>query len=84
MTMGISIPAYARHRGALEAAVRKAISAGRITPESDSTISPELADEEGERNTQAPRQGTQQRAVRVRGPDAPAPGCCAVDGVTRT
>jgi hypothetical protein len=74
MTMGISIRAYARHRGVSDAAVRKAISAGRITPESDGTISPELADEEWARNTQAPRQGTQQRAVRVRGPDAPGPG----------
>jgi hypothetical protein len=35
MRMGISTRAYARHRGVSDAAVRKAISAGRITPESD-------------------------------------------------
>lgn len=36
--MGVSIRAYGRHRGVSEAAVRKAIRAGRITPERDGTI----------------------------------------------
>jgi hypothetical protein len=31
--MGVSIRAYARHRGMADNAVRKAIKAGRITPE---------------------------------------------------
>ena len=35
--MGLSIRAYARHRGVSDAAVRKAIAAGRITPEADGT-----------------------------------------------
>ena len=33
--MGISIRAYARHRGVTDTAVHKAIRAGRITPEAD-------------------------------------------------
>ena len=36
--MGISIRAYARHRGVSDTAVHKAIRAGRITPEADGTI----------------------------------------------
>ena len=36
--MGISIRAYARHRGVTDTAVHKAIRAGRITPEADGTI----------------------------------------------
>jgi len=42
--MGISIRAYARHRGVSDAAVRKAIAAGRITPEADGTIDAERVD----------------------------------------
>lgn len=48
--MGLSIRAYAQHRAALglpgtsHTAVRKAIAAGRITPEADGTIEPERAD----------------------------------------
>lgn len=44
--MGISRRAYARHRGCVESAVRKAIKAGRITLEPDGTIDPERADAE--------------------------------------
>jgi hypothetical protein len=36
--MGVSIRAYARHRGVAENAVRKAIKAGRITPDSNGKI----------------------------------------------
>ena len=53
--MGLSIRAYARHRGVSDAAVRKAISAGRITPEADGTVDPDRADAEWARNTEAPR-----------------------------
>ncbi|MGD7268141.1 elements of external origin, partial [Ralstonia pseudosolanacearum] len=56
--MGISIRAYARHRGVSDAAVRKAIAAGRITPEADGTIDTDRADAEWARNTEAPRTGT--------------------------
>ncbi|MDB0510076.1 elements of external origin [Ralstonia solanacearum] len=63
--MGISIRAYARHRGVSDAAVRKAIAAGRITPEADGTIDSDRADAEWARNTEAPRHGTRSRPVRV-------------------
>ncbi len=63
--MGLSIRAYARHRGVSDAAVRKAIAAGRITPEADGTVDPDRADAEWARNTEAPRNGTRARPVRV-------------------
>lgn len=63
--MGISIRAYARHRGVSDAAVRKAIAAGRITPEADGTLDPQRADAEWARNTEAPRTGTRARAVKA-------------------
>lgn len=51
MKMGISIRAYARHRGVSHVAVLRAIEYGRITRNPDGTIDPEKADEEWERNT---------------------------------
>lgn len=63
--MGISIRAYARHRGVSDAAVRKAIAAGRITPEADGTIDAERVDREWARNSDAPRNGTVTRAAKV-------------------
>ncbi len=63
--MGISIRAYARHRGVSDAAVRKAIAAGRITPEADGTLDPDRVDREWARNTEAPRNGTRTKPVRV-------------------
>lgn len=42
--MGLSRRAYARHRGVVENAVRKAIASGRITLEDDDTIDPVKAD----------------------------------------
>jgi hypothetical protein len=56
--MGISIRAYARHRGVTDTAVHKAIRSGRITPQSDGTIDPARADQEWARNTDSPRKGT--------------------------
>jgi hypothetical protein len=53
--MGLSIRAYARHRGVSHVAVKKAIDAGRITPEADGTIDPEQADRQWEQNTATPR-----------------------------
>lgn len=49
--MGLSLRAYARHRGVSEAAVRKAIKSGRITQEPDGTVDPEQADQQWERHT---------------------------------
>ncbi|AXV82248.1 elements of external origin [Ralstonia solanacearum] len=63
--MGISIRAYARYRGVSDAAVRKAIAAGRITPEADGTIDTDRADVDWARNTEAPRTGTRIRPVRA-------------------
>ena len=63
--MGLSIRAYARHRGVSDAAVRKAIAAGRITPEADGTLDPQRADADWARNTEARRTGTRTRAVQV-------------------
>ena len=68
--MGISIRAYARHRGVSDAAVRKAIAAGRITPEADGTIDAERVDREWARNSDAPRNGTATRAVKVSVPES--------------
>lgn len=53
--MGLSIRAYARHRGVSHVAVIKAIEAGRITQEADGTIDPERADQDWEQNTASPR-----------------------------
>ena len=68
--MGISIRAYARHRGVSDAAVRKAIAAGRITPEADGTIDAERVDREWARNSDAPRNGAATRAVKVAVPES--------------
>ena len=68
--MGISIRAYARHRGVSDAAVRKAIAAGRITPEADGTIDAERVDREWARNSDAPRNGTATRALKVAVPES--------------
>jgi hypothetical protein len=53
--MGLSIRAYARHRGVSHVAVMKAIEAGRITQEADGTVDPEQADRDWEQNTAFPR-----------------------------
>ncbi|WP_347252875.1 elements of external origin [Dokdonella sp.] len=63
--MGLSIRAYARHRGVSDAAVRKAIAAGRITPNADGTLDPTQADAQWSRNTEAPRVGSRTPAPRA-------------------
>jgi hypothetical protein len=78
--MGLSIRAYARHRGVSDAAVRKAIAAGRITPEGDGTLDPERADAEWARNTEAPRTGTRARVVKTAVPPEPASTAPVGDG----
>lgn len=49
--MGLSIRAYAQHRGVSHTAVAKAIKAGRISKEPDGTIDPAKADTQWARNT---------------------------------
>ncbi len=68
--MGLSIRAYARHRGVTDTAVHKAIRAGRITPEPDGTIDAATADAEWTRNSAPARNGTQARAPRIAVPEA--------------
>lgn len=70
LTMGISIRAYARHRGVTDTAVHKAIRAGRITPEADGTIDADRADREWARNSDVPKAGTRAKAAKVAVPDA--------------
>ena len=53
--MGLSIRAYARHRGVSHVAVKKAIDSGRITPEADGTIEPNRVDLEWAQNTVSAR-----------------------------
>ena len=53
--MGLSIRAYARHRGVSHVAVKKAIDTGRITPLADGTIDPDAADAQWAQNTLQPR-----------------------------
>ncbi|MFN3595625.1 MAG: hypothetical protein ACK4TK_13260, partial [Thiobacillaceae bacterium] len=71
--MGLSIRAYARHRGVSHVAVKKAIDSGRITPEADGTIDPDRADRDWTRNSEPPKAGTGARAAKVRVADDPAP-----------
>ena len=71
--MGISIRAYARHRGVTDTAVHKAIRSGRVTPEADGTIDADQADAQWERNTSAPNIGTQRPVVKVKVPEIDGP-----------
>ena len=61
--MGISLTAYARHRGVTPPAVSRAIKDGRIFPEADGTLDPEKADSEWDANTKGVRIGTKHRAI---------------------
>ena len=49
--MGLSIRAYARHRGVSHVAVKKAIDTGRISQLPDGTIDPVVADAQWAANT---------------------------------
>jgi hypothetical protein len=66
--MGLSIRAYARHRGVSHVAVKKAIDTGRITPLPDGTIDPVAADAQWAANTTPTR-----RSVADVASDKPAP-----------
>jgi hypothetical protein len=61
--MGLSLRAYARHRGDSDAAVRKAIKTGRISQEADGTVDPVRADAEWSRNTDKAQQRPKPRPV---------------------
>ena len=73
LKMGISIRAYARHRGVTDTAVHKAIRAGRITPEADGTSDADRADREWERNSDVPKTGTRAKAAKVAVPETGTP-----------
>ncbi len=76
--MGISIRAYARHRGVTDTAVHKAIRAGRITPEADGTIDADRADREWARNSETPKPGTRAKATKVAVPEGGGDGPAAL------
>ena len=61
--MGLSIRAYARHRGVSHVAVKKAIDTGRITPDADGSIEPNRADLEWAQNTVAARKPVAAKAA---------------------
>jgi hypothetical protein len=67
--MGLSIRAYARHRGVTDTAVHKAIRSGRIEALPDGTIDSDQADAQWARNTSSPKSGTQRPTVKVRVPE---------------
>ena len=67
MSEGLSITAYARHRGVSHVAVLKAIKSGRIAKEPDGSIDPAKADVAWERNTnQAQKRKPQKPSVTSR------------------
>jgi len=72
--MGLSIRAYARHRGVSDTAVHKAIRTGRITPEPDGTLDPERADRDWTRNTSAAPTGTRASAPKAAVPEGSGEG----------
>lgn len=72
--MGLSIRAYARHRGVTDTAVHKAIRSGRINALADGTIDPDQADAQWERNTGSPKTGTQRPTVKVKVPEVDGDG----------
>nr|WP_239505150.1 elements of external origin [Stenotrophomonas pavanii] len=65
MTMGLSIRAYARHRGVSHVAVKKAIDTGRITALPDGTIDPDAADAQWAQNTLQPRRSAAQEQASI-------------------
>ena len=76
--MGISIRAYARHRGVTDTAVHKAIRAGRVTPEADGTIDVDRADRDWARNSDVPKTGTRAKAATVATPESGGDGPAAL------
>ena len=73
--MGLSIRAYARHRGVSHVAVKKAIDTGRITPLPDGTIDPVAADAQWAVNTTPTRRSV---AAEIRETPQPAAASRAI------
>jgi hypothetical protein len=71
--MGLSIRAYARHRGVSHVAVKKAIDTGRITPLPDGTIDPVVADAQWAANTTPTRRSVAEPATEKPAPRVFAP-----------
>ena len=71
--MGLSIRAYARHRGVSHVAVKKAIDTGRITPLPDGTIDPVVADAQWAANTTPTRRSVVDVASDKLAPQVSAP-----------
>lgn len=74
--MGLSIRAYAQHRGVSHTAVAKAIKAGRISVEPDGTIDPAKADAQWASNTlpsQSLNIGAKKPAAKVETPPVSTP-----------
>ena len=69
--MGLSIRAYARHRGVSHVAVKKAIDTGRITAQSDGTIDPEAADAQWAQNTLQPRKAAAPKVSNAKARELP-------------
>lgn len=80
--MGLSIRAYARHRGVSHVAVKKAIDTGRITPLPDGTIDPVVANAQWAANTTPTRRSvadvtSDKRAAQVSAPAREMPQASA-------
>lgn len=60
--MGLSIRAYARHRGVSHVAVLRAIKTGRVVVEADGTIDPSKADASWDRTTDPARSRSKSKA----------------------
>jgi hypothetical protein len=71
--MGLSIRAYARHRGVSHVAVKKAIDTGRITPLPDGTIDPVVADAQWAANTTPTRRSVAEAPSEKPAPQVSAP-----------
>ena len=65
-SIGVSIRAYARHRGVSDTAVRKAIATGRITCEPDGTVDVQRADVDWARHTPSSRMGQRSASSQTR------------------
>src|SRR3954468_1602706 len=63
--MGLSIRAYARHRGVSHVAVMRAIKTGRVPVEADGTIEPAKADAAWQRSTDPGRAKSTPKAARA-------------------
>jgi hypothetical protein len=70
--MGLSIRAYARHRGVSHVAVKKAIDTGRISPLPDGTIDPVVADAQWAANTTPTRRQVAEPATEKPAPQVSA------------